>query len=86
MHCVADVTHEAPDAGVCAEEAGRIAERAGRDMDLAVAKARAELRTEAVTLASDMCSKILGREVTSTDHQEMLDGYIAEVEKRAGDA
>ncbi len=64
-------------------ETGAMAERARREIGLAEGKAREGLRQEAVNLATDMASKVLGRAILPGDHKDLLASYVAEVESRA---
>ncbi|MBI4230578.1 MAG: F0F1 ATP synthase subunit B [Planctomycetes bacterium] len=65
-------------------ETGAMAEHARREIGLAEAKAREGLRQEAVNLATDMASKVLGVAIRPEDHRDLLNAYVREVESRAG--
>jgi len=59
--------------------AAKIEQDANRNADLAVAKARAELRQEAATLAVSLAKDLLEKNFTADDQKRLVDEYIEKV-------
>jgi F-type H+-transporting ATPase subunit b len=55
-------------------------ERATRDIDAAKKQAVSEIYAQAATLATDLASKILKREINAADQRRMIDESIGELE------
>lgn len=61
------------------KEIVQLRERAMRDIEAAGKAAVAEIYHEAATLATHMAGKILGREITATDQQRLVDESLREL-------
>ena len=59
--------------------AAKIEQDADRNANLAVAKARAELRQEAAQLAVTLAKDLLEKNFTADDQKRLVDGYIEKV-------
>ena len=59
--------------------AAKIEQDANRNADLAVAKARAELRQEAATLAVSLAKDLLEKNFSADDQKRLVDEYIEKV-------
>jgi len=59
--------------------AGKIEEEADRNANLAVSRARAELRQEAARLAVSLAQELLAKNFTADDQKRLVDEYIEKV-------
>jgi F-type H+-transporting ATPase subunit b len=61
------------------QESAKMIERARRDIELATESAKHELYHLSARLATDIAARIIGRELTSQDHQRLIAESIAEI-------
>jgi F-type H+-transporting ATPase subunit b len=64
------------------EEADRMIERARREIHSATVEATRELYSLSASLATDLASRVLGREVNSQDHDRLIAESIADLSAR----
>jgi len=62
------------------EEAARIVTEARRQIGIEADRARAELRAELGRMAARLAERILRREVNASDHSELVDGFLKDLE------
>lgn len=60
-------------------DAAKIIARAERETEIEKSKAKAELLEEISSLATSMASKILEKNITESDHKDMIDKFISEI-------
>ena len=65
------------------QELNAMRERAKRDIEAAKRTALSEIYTESVALASTMASKILQREISVTDQQNLVNESLAEMKAKS---
>ena len=61
------------------EKADGIVRRAENQAELEKKKAKAEIKQEIVTVSTAIAEKILEREITSTDHDALIDSVIGQI-------
>jgi len=64
------------------EESRRIIERARREVEIATDTAKKELYEVSARLATEIASRLLGREVNDADHARLIQESLAEIERR----
>lgn len=57
----------------------RILQQAEADAELERKKARATIKQEIVEVSAALSEKMLGREINTEDHRELIDSFIAEI-------
>ena len=62
-------------------EADLMVERAKREIDLAKQAAVKELYETGITLGSDIASRVLGREISAQDHEDLISESIDQLEE-----
>ena len=62
-------------------QAARMKQKAASEIELEKRKAFGELQTELADMAVDIASKVVGREITNRDQQDLVDDFI----RNAGD-
>lgn len=61
------------------KESQQIVEQTKQEVDTMVANAHETLTEEAATLAVEIASRMLGREVKMADHQQLVDDFVKKV-------
>ena len=61
------------------EKADQILRRAEADAELEFKKAEAGIRKEIVDVSAALSEKMLGREINTEDHRELIDSFIEEL-------
>jgi F-type H+-transporting ATPase subunit b len=64
------------------QESDKMIERARREIDVATAEATRQLYTLSARLATDLASRVLGRELDPKDHERLIAEAIAEISAR----
>jgi len=66
------------------EEATREAERGQAELASEAERARRALLREVAGLSGELAGRVLGREVKPSDHEQLVDSFLAEIEKEPG--
>jgi len=67
------------------KEAGKLIERARLEIRREEAQAIEHVRTEAVEIALEAATRLIGRSMAGDDHRRMISEFIAEATKAAGE-
>jgi len=64
------------------DEAGKMIERAKREIDVAKATAIRELYETSASLATDVASRVIKREVSAADHERLIEEAIEQLDRQ----